>query len=93
MSFLRGGSQPAPTGSVNPERIELATAEYASLLSWIVGHAADGYNHRLDMITDVFNRLVSLAYDCLRFFLSKGSQHTLIQDMLYQMYQPTIHGT
>ncbi|PAV21807.1 mitochondrial import inner membrane translocase subunit [Pyrrhoderma noxium] len=41
MSFLRGS--PQPTGAINPERIEMATAE-------------------LDMITDVFNRLVSTCY-------------------------------
>ncbi|KAI5119928.1 hypothetical protein M0805_000893 [Coniferiporia weirii] len=41
MSFLRGSAPPA--GGINPERIELATAE-------------------LDMITDVFNRLVSTCY-------------------------------
>ncbi|THG98507.1 hypothetical protein EW145_g7415 [Phellinidium pouzarii] len=41
MSFLRGSAP--PSGGVNPERIELATAE-------------------LDMITDVFNRLVTTCY-------------------------------
>ncbi|KAH8120640.1 Tim10/DDP family zinc finger-domain-containing protein [Phellopilus nigrolimitatus] len=42
MSFLGRGSSPA-AGGVNPERIELATAE-------------------LDMITDVFNRLVTTCH-------------------------------
>ncbi|KAL5495651.1 TIM10 [Sanghuangporus weigelae] len=43
MSFLRGSPSAPPTGNVNPERIELATAE-------------------LDMITDMFNRLVSSCH-------------------------------
>lgn len=38
-----GNSGHAPSGSINPAQIEMATAE-------------------LDMITDVFNRLVSCVY-------------------------------
>lgn len=61
MSFLGRGSAPPP-GGINPERIEIATAEYVRLQQ----HGASLFTDirtllRLDMITDVFNRLVSLA--------------------------------
>ncbi|KAI0786032.1 Tim10/DDP family zinc finger-domain-containing protein [Abortiporus biennis] len=40
---LFGGRSPQPTGSINPERVEMALQE-------------------LDMITDVFNKLVSSCH-------------------------------
>ncbi|EJD04370.1 uncharacterized protein FOMMEDRAFT_83876 [Fomitiporia mediterranea MF3/22] len=44
MSFFRGSSpSSAPSGNINPDKVELATAE-------------------LDMITDMYNRLLSMCY-------------------------------
>jgi hypothetical protein len=52
--FGRGSS--APSGAVNSERMEAAIQEYVPF--FIMSTASDP-PLRLDMVTDIFNRLVS----------------------------------
>ena len=53
--FGRGSS--APSGAVNSERMEAAIQEYV-LFSFTMSTASNP-PLRLDMVTDIFNRLVS----------------------------------
>lgn len=92
MSFLGRGSAP-PTGGINPERIEIATAEY--VLRFSTSRLVLTFpSFRLDMITDVFNRLVSSAFlfsthiKCNNLNIPTFSK----QIMSHQMYWHALRG-
>jgi len=53
-----GRSPSAPAGAVNPERMEMAIQECGALLFHGHGELTRKLA-RLDMVTDIFNRLVS----------------------------------
>lgn len=78
-----GRSPNAPTGAVNPERVEMAIQECGTILSASVYGELTFNFHRLDMVTDIFNRLVSqVAWTYSHF----SDPHLLFQDMSHQVY-------
>jgi hypothetical protein len=60
MSFL-GGRGAAPSGGVNADRMEMAVQESVQFMHSFPYILID-VPSRLDMITDVFNRLVSSVF-------------------------------
>lgn len=66
MSFFGKGA--TPSGQVNPERMEMALQE--CVLELYVIHGEADFTRRLDMITDVFNKIVTCVVR--RNFLSAG---------------------
>ena len=57
--FGRGPA--APSGAVNPERMEMAIQECVFISLHVVCHLSFRLV-RLDMVTDIFNRLVSQVF-------------------------------